>query len=791
MEKKVRLPIRKLVEFILRSGDIDSRYAPRDRMTEGTRLHRTLQKKSAEKYESYISEVRLTAEVECRGTPYVLEGRADGIFTDGGRTYIDEIKTTVSTLETLDENNITHWAQARCYAFIYASQNALDVISVRLTYSSLETGETKHYVRDYSFGELQTFLTELLEKYAAWAAFSAEWAATRDASVKELQFPFPEYRKGQRELAVRVYRTIEAGKKLFAQAPTGTGKTVSALFPAVKAMGEGKTSKIFYLTAKTITRQVAEEAFCRMRQGGLRLKTLTLTAKEKICFREETSCRPEVCAYAKGYFDRANDAVYDVITHCDSITRSVIEEYAEKHTACPFELALDVSLWVDCVVCDYNYVFDPRAYLRRFFADGEGGDYVFLIDEAHNLADRAREMFSAQLTKTRFYDIKKRFKGRNKQLDKVLNGINKYMLELRKQCLEQGFSVTPDKPEALLEQVAGFTSVCELMLKENGALGEDTDFLQLYFEALNFALVCDFYDERYTTFVEADRGEVSIKLFCLDPSFLLSEAMKRGGSAVLFSATLTPLGYFRDILGGDAGDSLLALDSPFDSGSLCLLTADRISTTFKNREQSAGKIAGLIGSFVSRKTGNYIVYFPSYKYMKDVFTQFAEAFPHIHAVEQGPSMPEEEREKFLSAFVEEPEETLVAFCVLGGIFSEGIDLVGNRLIGTVIVSVGLPQLSVQQNIIRDYFNARNGMGFEYAYMYPGMNKVLQAAGRVIRSQTDVGAVLLVDERFGRRDYVRLFPRHWQGCRRVRDSESLEEVLDAFWEDRRAYGPEAH
>jgi Rad3-related DNA helicase len=779
MNTKIKLAIRELVEFIVRSGDIDSRYAPRDRMYEGARIHRVLQKKNMEKIDSYVSEVRLSAELSCGDTVFVLEGRADGVFIDDGKTVIDEIKTTSSSLSLIDESNLTHWAQAMCYARIYAGQNALNEISVRLTYADTNTYETKHFLRDFTLPELQAFVDGLLEKYTVWANMAADWEALRNRTIADTPFPFPQYRKGQRELAVRAYRTIAAGGKLFVQAPTGTGKTISALFPAVKAMGEGKISKVFYLTAKTITRQVAEEALERMRAGGLRLKNVTLTAKDKICFCETRVCRPEVCQYAKGYYDRANGAVYDVVTHCDSITRAVIEEYAEKHTVCPFELSLDVSIWTDCVVCDYNYVFDPRAYLRRYFAEGHC-DCAFLIDEAHNLVDRSREMFSAQLTKSQFYEIKKHFKKSSKDLDKLLNAINKHMIGLRKECDEQGFIVTPTKPEEFFALIGDFTALCELLLKENSALGDNSDFLQLYFDALNFALVYDLYDERYVTFTEASHGDVAIRLFCLDPSFLLGEAMKRGSAAVLYSATLTPLEYFRDILGGSRDDELLALGSPFDTENLCLMAADRISTTYKNREQSAGKIARLIAAFAARKTGNYIVYFPSYKYMRDVFTHFTESYPHIRAVAQESSLSEEEREAFLSAFVDAPEETYVAFCVLGGIFSEGIDLKGSRLIGSVIVSVGLPQLSVQQNIIKNYFNEKNGMGFAYAYMYPGMNKVLQAAGRVIRSETDTGAVLLIDERFSRRDYLDLFPAHWHHCKPIRDEAALTAVLDEFW-----------
>lgn len=677
------------------------------------------------------------------------------------------------------EFNIAHWGQAQCYAYIFAVQNDLAEISIQLTYFNLETNEAKKFTRIMEIDDLKIFISNLIEKYSIWASFTSEWEKIRDLSIRALQFPFPAYRQGQRELAVCTYRTIARGKKLFAQAPTGTGKTISVLFPAIKAMGEGKTSKIFYLTAKTITRQVAAEAFEKMRQSGLKMKTLSLTAKEKICFCEKPVCQPEYCEYAKGHYDRINNAVLETIEECDELSRNVIEKYARKHKVCPFELSLDISLLTDCIICDYNYVFDPRAYLRRFFADSQG-DYVFLIDEAHNLVDRSRQMFSAQLFKTDFYKMKKLYKGRNKGLDRIQNKINKAMIELRKQCGEQGYFVTKEKQNDFINLINKYVAVCELMLKENRELSADNNFLQLYFDTLGFMAIADFYDERYVTLVEAQKEEVTLKLFCLDPSFLLGEALRRGGAAIMFSATLSPPGYFREILGGGEEDQMLALDSPFDNKSLCVMTADHVSTKYKNREQSRQKITHLIASFVSGKMGNYIVYFPSYKYMQDVFNEFIVEFPSITAVEQGGGMSEEQREEFLLCFQENPPTTYVAFCVLGGIFSEGIDLKGGRLIGAAIVSVGLPQLSIQQDIIRDYFNQKNRMGYEYAYMYPGMNKVLQAAGRVIRCESDTGAVLLIDERYGHHNYLKLFPKHWHTSRKIKNSTSLEETLEYFW-----------
>ncbi|MDD4776544.1 MAG: ATP-dependent DNA helicase, partial [Syntrophomonas sp.] len=518
----------------------------------------------------------------------------------------------------------------------------------------------------------------------------------------------------------------------------------------------------------------------RMRTGGLRMKTLTLTAKDKICFCDQAVCRPDYCDFARGHYDRINEAILDTIQSRDDLERGTIEAYARQHQVCPFELSLDLSLLADCIICDYNYVFDPRVYLRRFFAGGGEGDYVFLIDEAHNLVDRSREMFSARIQKTDFYKLKKNYKGRSKPLDKVLNSINRSLVSLRKQCSETGQMSDAAMPQEMIELVQSFTVIAERLLKENRELGEDHDFLQLYFDALGFVSIAGFYDERFMTLVEADRREVSVKLFCLDPAHLLAEALKRGSSTVMFSATLTPLPYFRSILGGGEADGMLALDSPFNPNRFCIMVADWVSTRFKDRERSRAEVAALIGAFVSGKTGNYIVYFPSYRYMNEVLPVFRARFPEILTTVQENSMAETDRELFLAGFETDPSHTLVAFCVLGGIFSEGIDLAGNRLIGAVVVSVGLPQLNTQQDAIRDYFQHKNGRGYEYAYMYPGMNKVLQAAGRVIRSEDDSGAVLLIDERYGQRNYRQLFPRHWHKRLKVRDISSLVATLEGFW-----------
>jgi len=776
----IKLPVRQLVELMMRSGDIDNRFVSGNRMQEGARAHRAWQKTNRERYRDYRSEAFLSGSYFCDGQEYLLEGRADGVFSQDGVYIVEEIKTTALPIGLIGEDyDPAHWGQTKCYAHIFGVQNDLSEVSIQLTYINLDTNESKSFVSRFDMTELGDFVNHLIAQYAEWANLTEEWIKTRDDSIKLLQFPFPAYRPGQRQLAVAAYRAIAGRTRLFAQAPTGVGKTISVLFPAIKAMGEGINTKIFYLTARTTTQLVAEEAVARMREGGLRLKTLTLTAKDKICFCEQTACRPDYCQFAQGHYDRINTAILDTFQASDDLSRSVIEEYARRHRVCPFELSLDLALLADCVICDYNYVFDPKAYLRRFFAEG-GGDHVFLIDEAHNLVDRSREMFSAQLNKSNFFQIKKKYKGRSKPLDKVLNSINRCLIDLRKQFPDSGCQAVPARPDDFIELVNRFASGVELLLKENRELAEDKDFLQLYFDSLSFISIADLYDERYVTLVDASRHEVAVKLFCLDPSHLLAECLQRGISALMFSATLTPLPYFRDMLGGGEGDGLLALDSPFDPSNLCLLVADRVSTRFRDRDRSREEIAGLIASLASAQTGNYMVYFPSYKYMRDVYEVFISRFPDVETVVQESDMAESEREEFLAGFEAQPQRTLIAFCVLGGIFAEGIDLVGSRLIGAVVVSVGLPQLNIQQDTIMEYFQQKHGRGYEYAYRYPGMNKVLQAAGRVIRSESDRGAVLLIDERYGHRSYQELFPPHWRKYEKIKNPPAISKTLQSFW-----------
>lgn len=776
----IKISVRNLVEFILRSGDLNSTFTGSSRNTDAIKAHQKIQKSAPKEY---AAEVSLSYTFEEEDISLEISGRADGIIDNDGIIAIDEIKTTTAPIEFINEDyNLIHWAQAKTYAFIYAKEKVLENIYVQLTYYQIDTKEIKRFIKAFSFKELEEFFSQIANSYIEWAKTLSRWGNYRDDSIKSLEFPFENYREGQRKLAVAVYKTISEGKKIFVQAPTGIGKTVATLFPSLKAMGEGHTSKIFYLTAKTITRTAGEKALNNLREKGLKIKSLTITAKDKICFKLDASCNPEECPYAKGYFDRINEAVKDIYLNEENFSREVLEKYGEKYEICPFEFSLELSLFSDCIICDYNYVFDPRVYLRRFFLEGTT-DFTFLIDEAHNLVDRAREMFSAEINKEEILNLKKLSTNYSKDISKTLNKLNSHMIEIRKLCEENNNEhIEEEAPMEITYLLMELMPKAEKWLLENKDKNNEfkEKLLDFYFKALAFIRTNEYYDENFVTYGEKQNNNLKLKLFCLDPSHLLKEASKRGKSTVFFSATLLPMDYFIDILGGDSESYKLRLSSPFSRDNLCLTIDSNISTTYKMREFTYDKILEDLNAVINTKIGNYLVFFPSHKYMREVLDRFSQRNPDVKTIYQETSMNEEERESFLENFREGNKETLVGFAVMGGLFSEGIDLVGDRLIGTIIVGVGLPQICLERNIVNDYFKKKNNQGFEYAYMYPGMNKVMQAAGRVIRREEDRGIVLLIDERFIHRKYYNLFPKEWNNPRICKNSNELGVTIGEFW-----------
>ena len=778
----IRISVRNLVEFILREGDIDNRTGggqDPENMQMGSRIHRKIQRQMGSDYQA---EVPLKTEIVCDGFTLKIEGRADGLIHTKEQVMVDEIKGVLRELDRVQEPAGIHLAQAKCYASMVAEQEGVDEIGVQMTYCQMETEEVKRFQYSYRSNELKVWFDEVIRQYEKWAKFQIEWRKARNASVKGIEFPFP-YRKGQRDLAVSVYRTILRQKKLFIQAPAGVGKTISTVFPAVKAVGEELGEKIFYLTAKTITRTVAEQAFETLREQNLKFKVITLTAKEKICFCEETSCNPDDCPYAKGHFDRVNDAVYELLMREDVMSREVLEAQARKHKVCPFEMALDVSTWVDGVICDYNYVFDPDARLRRFFAEGGAGGYLFLIDEAHNLVERGRQMYSAELCKEDFLAVKKLVKGEAPRFAKRLEACNKILLAMKKEC--ENYKVL-DNISHFGIQLMNVLSETDRYLEECVDKEVRETVLDFCFQVRFFLNIYDGLDENYVVYTEyQENGRFVLKLFCVNPAANLQKCLDKGNSAVFFSATLLPIQYYKRLLSTEKDNYAVYIDSSFDTKKRLLMNGVDVSTRYAMRSREMyQRYATYIFRVVKAKMGNYLIFFPSYRFMEDVYQEFTQLLAsdeeEMELVIQQKHMDEEERENFLRAFEMGREKSLIGFGVLGGIFSEGIDLTNEKLIGTLIIGTGLPQVCNEREILKSYFDQKGLYGFDYAYRYPGMNKVLQAAGRVIRTEDDRGVILLLDERFQREKGKEIFPKEWADCERCR-LDIVEEKIRLFWE----------
>ena len=822
MSKNIRISVRDLVEFIMRAGDLDERSAgaSEEAMLEGARMHRKLQREAGPDYTAEVPlSIYYPITPEASDNYVLVEGRADGIFCGvdpespifGEAWTIDEIKTTYRKVSKMKEPDPVHLAQAKCYAYIYCVQNQLDIVRVRMTYCSLVTQEIRRFTQEFTAQEISSWFEELMNEYLRWAKMVIRWEMVRNTSLSQLEFPF-RYREGQRELAVHVYHTICHGRKLFLEAPTGTGKTISTVFPSLKAIGEGKADRLFYFTAKTVTGQVAMETFTILRGNGMRLKSVQLTAKDKICPMEKRACNPDDCPRAKGHYDRVNEALFDLLTREEDIRRETLEAYGEKYNVCPFELGLDVSTFADAMVGDYNYLFDPHARLARFFAEGKGTErYLFLVDEAHNLVDRGRDMYSATLSREEMKvfrsTVRETYPSLWKKLGKLLTAFRPF-----KEAFEQNgmsfMEVMGGRERVLLveeiDTVADAASKVleemQFILQEHRRGREQTnkaadaaapqvreEFLNALFTLSHFVTIYGGMEGDYQIYVERfGREEYKLQLLCVDPSGKLAQCLEKGEASILFSATFLPIRYYKRLLGGTEEDYEVYARSSFDPEKLGLFIAGDVTSRYRSRgTDQYVKIASAIHGAVSERHGNYMIFFPSYSFMDQVLEQYEMRYPEDEETSlcvQRPQMTEEERTQFLDRFEEVSDvRSLLGFCVLGGIFSEGIDLRQDRLIGAIIVGTGFPQVCAQREILKDYFDRRGENGFDYAYRYPGMNKVLQAAGRVIRTADDVGVVVLMDERFRTSAYRQLFPVQWRGGKET-DSREIGDRIAKFWDE---------
>lgn len=786
----IELSLDELCALAHRSGHIDTRRPPQ-----------TAPKRPDQKALSLPTEQGREACVTLRNTlcyhgiTYTVEGVADAVVVEQG--LVEEIKLVRRAGGLLREDA---YSRLRCLGYFLSAARELRRVKLRMRFCNTETDEVRDRCEEMTSDELYVFYTGLLLRIEQEAADLVRRHEERVPTVGSLRFPYPNPREGQTELAEHVFRAIRQGKRLFAEAPTGIGKTMSTLYPAVKALGEGHCERIFYLTAKASVRREAYAAAAKLYEAGSRLRTVMLYAKEQMCAhpggcREGavSRCNPDACPFARGYYDRATSAIRELLESGHGFPQSTIKKAAEKHRICPYELSLDLSEHCEIIICDYNYAFAPDVYLRRYFdpTQGECGDYVFLVDEAHNLPDRARDMYSSELALAPFEALYARLDPtEDHDLEALLGGWLMMMHRLEALCTEyrvknedgteSGYYLNRAPLENVTRETEDFRGKLDAFLKKHTEHPMSAELAELMAVLRRFVGLSDYYDEHFLTYIRLVSGALTVRLYCLDPAGVLHAAMGRARAAVLFSATLRPLDYFVDILGGK-GAQTLELPSPFDPERLCVTVANGISTRMEDRDKSYRKVATLIAAAVSAKAGNYIVFFPSYDYMERVHEQFTARFPRVQCILQHRGMTRREQESFLEQFRDDENTMRVGFCVLGGSFSEGVDLPGSRLIGVVVVGVGIPGLSDERNMLRDYYENKRERGYDYAYTYPGMNRVLQAAGRVIRREEDRGVVVLIDDRYADEPYLHLYPAHWQGICVAGNAAALAHRHQTFWE----------
>lgn len=748
--------VRGIVEYVLKGGSLDDRFVSRGRALEGTIAHGKLQRDNEKVYQDYEKEVILKHEFLVNNISLIVEGRADGIIKENGKIIIEEIKSTYKDLSYINfDYNLLHWAQGKFYGYIYCVDNNIDEIDIRLSYFNINNDEVRSFDKTYNICELEQFIYSLVNKYLEIIVIKEEFNKIKNESIRLLSFPFSSYRKGQRELAVNCFNTIKQNGILFAQAPTGIGKTISTIFPALKSIGENRGEKIVYLTAKTITRTVAQEAYLKLYDKGLKFKVVTITAKEKMCLNNEVKCNPDDCIYAKDYFTKINNVIASLIKKDDKFFEDDIIEYAKMYNICPFQLSLDLSEWCDGIICDYNYAFDPTVKLKRIFEERNEKN-ILLIDEAHNLVSRARNIYSCQIEKSKIVNVNKVIKGKVPRLYKISNAINKEMILIRRELEEINENITYHNEiyQNLIKLMKSFINEAEsYLIKAKGTLGYE-DVLEFYYSARSFIAVSELYSNKYTTILRKEKSEFIIKIFCINPSENLKQTLNGAYSSIIFSATLSPINYYMDLIGGDEKSFRVRFDSPFNKKNLSTYLYN-LDMRYFNREKNIDVLCKLINQFITEVKGNYMVFLPSFEYLGKVYEKYIDIYGDNGTIIQEENLSEEKKKEYLEQF--SLKTNIVGFTVVGGMFSEGIDLPEDKLIGAIIVGVGFPKVSIENNIIQDYFEKN---GFDYSYTYPGINKVLQSVGRVIRTENDKGRVLLIDNRYSSYKYKAMLPSEW-------------------------------
>jgi len=794
--------VRELAEFVWREGDIGSPSAQYRGPTlhQGSSGHRFVQRSRDRHYQS---EVFLRESVVAQKIELEVSGRADGIFSNASPVIVEEIKTTNEPLIFIDgENNRVHWAQAKIYGALYLQKSAEEFLEIQLTYFNLTTQELRSFKRRFPREELRSFFETTVTCYIDWLSRVIVWQSKRDASLSELAFPYPSYRTGQEELANKVDHALKSDTPLLVDAPTGSGKTMAVLYGALKTFARGGLNQIVYLTAKTVGRLSAEQAVDHVCRSGARLKCLSLVSREGICPDNATGCRRGECPRAKGHFDRLPEARISLFER-ESPSRATVLAVASDFRVCPHSLQMELVKWVDIIIGDYNYYFDPKARIVPFVSGASSANQGVLIDEAHNLVERAREMYSAAIDTKQFAAIVRKLgpnSARNrsqfsrlktghrshpsyKSLQTLCRKIDETMRSLwaEQVAFSDSGSVLEKIPDGLFALIERFRDVLEGAFDSISAPKTLAEGWTLNFEIIAFLQAVKKPFSSNILYLQNKNRHFILKSFCVDPSKHLAETMKKYRSqTIFFSGTLTPLDYFATVLTSRDQKRTLKIASPFPAENCQTFFVRGISTRFPKRAQSARPIANTIRKVALAHQGNYLAFFPSYEYMNLTSRLFAEDNREVELVVQQPGMTESEKATFLAHFSANRPTSLVGFAVLGGLFGEGIDLVGERLHGAILVSPGLPKISPERELVRQYFQQENHRGFEYAYLYPGMNKVLQAAGRVIRSARDRGILVFIGDRFLTDVYRSLLPQEWQSGEITSDVNHLSQSIAEFW-----------
>lgn len=844
--RTLRTSVRRLVEFLLRSGDIDSEsdgHGGVEVMQAGSKIHRMLQASGGDAYQAEVSlsgslffpggsfsphaarfDIREQSTGNQDGFFLCVEGRADGIIDDGRRPLvIDEIKGVMRDVSGITEPDPLHEAQALCYAYLYlrSSRGASALSSafgervvVRITYASMTTGEVRQIERTYDAPGIETWFFSLLGKAERWASWRVRHDCLREQSLSALAFPFKP-RSGQQKIMDAVTLATHKGGRLYVQAPTGSGKTIATLFPALKAMGSGKASRIAFLTAKTTTRGPVTECLDLLGQQGFAANVLVATARDKICPLRTNAqgagmrarplaslCNPIECPLARGHYDHVNDALFEAITTYDMLDYDRIVKVAARHHVCPYELQRDAARWSDVIICDYHYAFAPSAGLFGL-SDEPGENVVFLVDEAHNLVERMREMYSAELALHDLNELERLLRTGHapEQLAKAVRtvvlafpawdkalpasarqgsakrgGRPRYQRVRIADTFEEALSALVESMGTALEQLSPLASHQSGHGQAAGAAGGRATEVFLALRDMNLkarAFLGAFQrgEAGYVTFLARDEhGGRKLKVFCVDPSHDLDERLEQAKAAVFFSGTLLPMDYHRKLLAAQDDDPSLYVTPGGGHRHQQVLIGSDISARYSQRGPGLyAQIAAYLMALVSARPGNYLAFLPSYAMMDEVAKALVPRVDRRTTVlRQSSGMKEGERERFVARFrkTHAADASLIGLCVLGGIFGESIDLPGDALVGVIVVGTGMPPASAEREVIRDYFDAKERKGFAYAYTYPGLIKVLQAAGRLIRSEEDRGVVLLLDDRFLEGELREAFPKEWtnvQAC----------------------------